>query len=76
MNSFRIAVSACLLTFAVTASAGETKQNHHCKMADGTTDATKTKRECKAAKGTWAKDAPADAAAKPADAATPPPAAK
>ncbi|HEX4461312.1 MAG TPA: hypothetical protein VIA18_25200 [Polyangia bacterium] len=76
MNSFRVAVSACLLTFAVTASAGETKQNHHCKMADGTVDATKTKAECKTAKGKWAKDAPADAAAKPADGTTPPPAAK
>lgn len=78
MNSFRIAVSACLVSFALTASAGETKQNHHCKMADGTMDMAKTKGECKAAKGTWAKDAAGDAAAaKPAPAtATPPPAAK
>jgi hypothetical protein len=45
-------------------------------MADGTVDATKTKAECKTAKGKWAKDAPADAAAKPADGTTPPPAAK
>lgn len=78
MNSFRIAVSACLVSFALTASAGEAKQNHHCKLADGTMDMAKTKRECKAAKGTWAKDAAGagDAAAAKPDAATPPPAAK
>ena len=45
-----------------------TPQNHHCKLADGTTDAGKTKKQCLAAKGTWAKDA-ADAQAAPAAAA-------
>ncbi|HKA91349.1 MAG TPA: hypothetical protein VKE22_26990 [Haliangiales bacterium] len=37
-------------------------QTHHCKMPDGTIDPKKTHRQCTAAKGTWAKDAPADAA--------------
>lgn len=47
-----------------------TPQNHHCKLADGTTDATKTHKQCLAAKGTWAKDAgAAPAAAAPAAAA-------
>lgn len=40
-----------------------TPQTHHCKLADGTTDATKTHKQCTAAKGTWAKDAGAAAAA-------------
>jgi hypothetical protein len=46
-----------------------TKQNHHCKQADGTMDMTKTKKACLAGKGTWAKDA-ADAAAPAAPAAS------
>lgn len=46
------------------ANAGDApKQNHHCKLADGTMEMAKTKRECKAAKGTWAKDASAAAPA-------------
>ena len=44
-----------------------TKQNHHCKQADGTMDMSKTKKACLADKGTWAKD---DAAAAPAPAAS------
>jgi hypothetical protein len=59
------------------------KQNHHCKMADGSMDMAKTKKECKAAKGTWAKDAAEDAKAPEGKtggaeppAPTPPPAAK
>lgn len=31
-------------------------QNHHCKLPDGTMDMAKTRKECRAAKGTWAKD--------------------
>ena len=37
-----------------------TRQNHHCKQADGTMDMNKTKKACVADKGTWLKD---DAAA-------------
>lgn len=36
-----------------------TRQNHHCKLADGTMDMAKNKKACLAAKGSWAKDAPA-----------------
>jgi hypothetical protein len=51
------------LGLANAAFAGEPpKQNHHCKMPDGTMDMAKTKKECKAAKGTWAKDAKEPAA--------------
>ena len=42
-----------------------TRQNHHCKQADGTMDPSKTKKACLADKGTWLKDgaaAPAPAA--------------
>ena len=39
------------------------KQTHHCKMADGSMDMAKTKKECRAAKGAWAKDTAAPAAA-------------
>ena len=66
-------LSKILLAFAfvaataATSSAGAPVQNHHCKLPDGTMDMAKTKNECKAVKGKWAKDAPADAAAaKPA----------
>ena len=58
----------CALTLLVSTAAfagAAPKQNHHCKMSDGTMDGTKTKRECKAAKGTWAKDA-GDATSAPA----------
>jgi hypothetical protein len=57
---------AIALSFGLSAAAfaGEPpKQNHHCKMPDGSMDMAKTKKECKAAKGTWAKDAPAADAA-------------
>lgn len=46
-----------------------TAQTHHCKLADGSTDTSKTHKQCTAAKGTWAKDAAAPAAA-PAPAPT------
>jgi hypothetical protein len=41
-------------------------QTHHCKMPDGSMDMKKTHKQCTAAKGTWAQDAPKDA---PKDAA-------
>ena len=47
-----------------------TKQNHHCKQADGTMDMTKTHKACVAAKGSWEKDG-ASAAAAPATSAAP-----
>ena len=73
-----LALSFSLLSASVAIAGEAPKQNHHCKLADGSMDMAKTKRECKAAKGTWAKDAaevktmdakPADAKAdmKPAD---------
>ena len=43
-----------------------TRQNHHCKQADGTMDMTKTKKACMADKGTWLKDDAAAAAPAPA----------
>lgn len=51
---------------------GGSPQTHHCKLADGTMDMQKTKKECKAAKGSWAKDADTGtaAAAMPAAPAT------
>lgn len=42
-------------------------QTHHCKLADGSMDMSKTKKACLADKGAWAKDgaaAPAAAASK------------
>lgn len=56
-------------TLAASGSAlasGSHPQTHHCKMPDGTMDMKKTHKQCTAAKGTWAKDAPAtkDAPAK------------
>lgn len=54
---------------AVLAKGTGTPQTHHCKLADGSTDAGKTHKQCTAAKGTWAKDAAAPAT--PAKAAAP-----
>ena len=74
-----VAVALSLGLMAATAAAGEPpKQNHHCKLPDGSMDMAKTKKECKAAKGTWAKDAPAADAKAPAapKSADPAPAAK
>jgi hypothetical protein len=52
--------AAAIFALTATATAGEPpKQTHHCKMPDGSMDMAKTKKECKAAKGTWAKDAAA-----------------
>ncbi len=55
---------------AAPAKAGGTRQNHHCKQADGTMDMSKTKKACLADKGTWLKDAQSAAASAPAPAAS------
>lgn len=59
----RAAILITTLAGATAAIAGNT-QNHHCKLPDGTMDMKKTHKECTAAKGTWAKDAPSTAPAK------------
>ncbi len=51
------------------------QQTHHCKLADGTTDTSKTHKQCTTAKGTWAKDG-ATAYATPATTTAPAPAAQ
>jgi len=57
---------------AVYAKNTGTPQTHHCKLQDGSMDLKKTKKQCLADKGTWAKDAAASAApAAPAAAAAP-----
>lgn len=60
-------VCAALVTGSSLTFAAGTRQNHHCKMADGAMDMAKNKKACLAAKGTWVKDAPAagDAASAP-----------
>ena len=45
------------------AKSTSTPQTHHCKLQDGSMDMKKTKKQCLAASGTWAKDADAAAAA-------------
>jgi hypothetical protein len=71
-NLLRIALASALLacgTMAVAASSASapakgmgTRQNHHCKQADGSMDMTKTRKACLADKGTWAKDDASSAA--------------
>lgn len=63
MSPLRFTSLALVLGFGLvitgaagSASADGTPQTHHCKLADGTFDATKTNKQCTAAKGTWAKD--------------------
>jgi hypothetical protein len=51
-----------------------TPQTHHCKLPDGTMDMKKTHKQCTAAKGSWAKDAP-KAGAAPAPSPKPAPSA-
>ena len=58
MHTMSKLLCALSLLASTAAFAGVAKQNHHCKLTDGTMDMAKTKRECKAAKGTWAKEAP------------------
>ncbi len=79
MKALRLAaVAASLLAFGSVAMAatGGTPQTHHCKLPDGTTDATKTKAQCKTAKGTWALYAAAPASAPASKAPASQPAAK
>ena len=79
MNSIQrviqVAAIGTVLAFgstAVMAKGTGTPQTHHCQLADGSTDAGKTHKQCTAAKGTWAKDAAAPAkAAAPAVPVTP-----
>jgi hypothetical protein len=76
VKAFRlVTVGAVLALGSGAVFAGGHAQNHHCKQADGTVDIKLTKKQCLAAKGTWAKDAPAAAApatpAAPAASATP-----
>ena len=66
-NLFRIALVSASIACSTMAFADSpasapakgtgTKQNHHCKQADGSTDMGKTKKACLADKGTWQKDA-------------------
>ena len=75
----RIAILATTMAGSSIAFAGA-PQTHHCKLSDGTMDMKKTHKQCTAAKGTWAKDAPDAAkdapAAKDTSKATPAPAPK
>ncbi len=76
MTIKKLAIASLLTLTALTGTAfarpkkTPPPQTHHCKLADGTTDAGKTKKQCLAAKGTWAKDAPAAAATPDAPPAT------
>lgn len=76
-NMLRVAFIGAILAVssgAAYAKAQGTPQTHHCKLQDGSMDMKKTKKQCLAATGTWAKDvaAPATpAAAAPAATATP-----
>jgi hypothetical protein len=71
-------LAAAMASSGIAAAGGPTHpQTHHCKMPDGTMDMKKTHKQCTAAKGTWAKDAPKDppkAGATPAPTPTPTPA--
>lgn len=71
----QVATIGAVLAFGSTAVQAKgigTPQTHHCKLADGSTDATKTHKQCTAAKGSWAKDAATSATpAKPAAPAAP-----
>jgi hypothetical protein len=64
----KILIASLLLSSAAFAKTGS-PQTHHCEV-DGA-EVAKTKKDCKAAKGKWAKGAPSGAAATPAP-ATPP----
>jgi hypothetical protein len=58
-----ISLATCTSGYAI-AKGTAPVQNHHCKLADGSMDTTKTHKECTAAKGTWVKDAATAPAAK------------
>ena len=64
------ALACSTAAFADTPAKSGTRQNHHCKLADGTMDMSKTKKACLADKGTWAKDTQPAAAAAAAPAAS------
>jgi hypothetical protein len=68
-NALQLASLGLVLAVSSAAYAKGTPQTHHCKLPDGTTDTSKTHKQCTAAKGTWAKDAAAADAAAPAAAA-------
>lgn len=72
-NLLRVAAVGVILAVGSGAAYAKnqgTPQTHHCKQQDGTMDMKKTKKQCMAASGTWAKDADAAAPA-PAAAAAP-----
>lgn len=69
-NLLQAASLGLVVAVSGAAHAGGTPQTHHCKLADGSTDAGKTKKQCLAAKGTWAKDAATATPATPAAAPT------
>lgn len=75
MNFTNIVRVACIGTVlavssgAVYAKNQGTPQTHHCKLQDGSMDMKKTKKQCLADKGSWAKDADASAAPAAAPAA-------
>ena len=48
---------AIALLLAATTVAAAAPQDHHCKLADGTFDGTKSQKQCTDAKGTWTQDA-------------------
>ena len=76
-NALQLASLGLVLAVSSTAYAKGTPQTHHCKMADGTMNTSKTHKQCTAAKGTGAKDAAAPKAdAAPAAARAAAPAAK
>ena len=55
-----ISLSALASLFAAPAAFAINAQTHHCMVNNA--EVSKTKKECKAAKGTWAKGAPSTAA--------------
>ena len=57
-----IAVSLFLAAPAL-AKKDPPSQTHHCKLADGSMDMSKSKKQCTTSKGTWVKDAAAGAVA-------------
>ncbi len=66
--SVPLAAVLALVGLDVTVAFADSPQTHHCKLADDSVDAKKTHKECTAAKGEWAADAPAAAPPVPAPA--------
>jgi len=54
---FQLMLVAAMVSGFTAVSAHSNKQNHYCKMADGSMDMAKSKKECHKAKGKWVKDA-------------------